>query len=80
MPATRRNRKSKRRDFACEARGMTVEEASLALAVAPSTIWRLARQGVLRRSRALGRTVFCRDDVEALAARRDSEAAADTED
>jgi excisionase family DNA binding protein len=49
---------------------MTVEQAAVAANVSVATIWRWRNQGVLRGRRVLGRTVFDRAEVEAVAQKR----------
>ena len=49
---------------------LTVELAAQLLEVSPTTVWRLAREGKLRRRRRLGRTVFDAAEVEQLAVLR----------
>ena len=49
---------------------MTPEQAAAALEISIATLWRLRNRGELIARRVLGRTVFLKSNVEAVANRR----------
>lgn len=49
---------------------LTVEQAANTLGISVATVWRWRAQGELATQHVLGRTVFARTEVEALAKRR----------
>lgn len=49
---------------------LTAEQAASTLGISVATLWRWRTQGILEGRRVLGRTVFARNEVDALLKRR----------